>query len=132
MAWAEGLQNVAVVFAALVGVLDQQRNRRAGGFAFVHARHNLHLVGFITLGHMAAGARAATVQVKLDVCLAQRHTRRAAVNHAANGWAVGFTKVGDSEKGSKGIAAHRMELSHHHGVSQITWRLVLANHLASL
>jgi hypothetical protein len=27
---------------------------------------------------------------------------------------VGFTEVGDSEKGSEGIAAHGVRLSHHH------------------
>jgi hypothetical protein len=55
---------------------------------------------------MAAGARAAAIEVVLDVGLAQSHARWAAVNHAANGWAVGFTKVGDCEKGAKGVAAH--------------------------
>jgi hypothetical protein len=57
---------------------------------------------------MAAGAGAAAVEVVLDIGLAQGHAWWAAVNHAANGWAVGFTKVGDSKKGSKSISAHRL------------------------
>jgi hypothetical protein len=55
---------------------------------------------------MATGARAAAVEVVLDVGLAQGHAWWAAVNHAANGWAVGFPKVGDCEKCAKGVAAH--------------------------
>ena len=97
VAGAEGFQNIAVVLAALVGVLNQKRNRRAGGFALVDAAQNLHRVGLVALGHKAAGAGAAAVQVVLDIGLAQVHARRASVNHAANGRAVGFTKVGDSE-----------------------------------
>jgi hypothetical protein len=97
MAGAEGLQDVAVVLAALVGVADQQADRRAGGLALVNAGEDLDGVGLVALRHMAAGARAAAVQVDLDVRLTQIHARRAAVNHAANGRAVGFTKVGDCE-----------------------------------
>jgi hypothetical protein len=108
---AKGLQNIAVVFAALVGVLDQQANRCARGLALENARQDLHLVGFIALRHVPAGTGATAVKFDLNISLAQQHARRAAVNHAANGWAVGFTKVGDGEKGSKGIAAHRKGLS---------------------
>ena len=69
------------------------------------------LLRFLALRHMAAGARAAAVQVVLDVGLAQSQAGWAAVNHAANGWAVGFTKVGDCEKGAEGVAAHGAALS---------------------
>ena len=93
----KGLKNVAVVFTALISVSYQQRYRRASGFALVHARQNLNCVRLIALRDVAAGAGAAAVQVGLNVRLAQRHTRRAAVNHAANGRAVGFTKIGDCE-----------------------------------
>ena len=106
MPGAEGVEQVAVVLAALVGVVDQQRNRRAGGAAFEHAAQNLHRVGFVALGHMAAGARAAPVQVALDVRLGQLHARRAAVNHTPDRRAVGFAKVGDRKKLSKGVSAH--------------------------
>src|SRR5690606_8318635 len=47
VAGAEGLQDVAVVLAALVGVADQQGNRRAGGPALVHATENLDGVGLV-------------------------------------------------------------------------------------
>ena len=97
MSWPESLQDVAVIFAALVGVLNQQRNRGARGPALIDARQNLHLVRLLALGHMTAGARAAAVKLRLDVGFRQGHARGAAVDHAANGRAVGFTKVGDCE-----------------------------------
>ena len=40
------------------------------------------------------------VEVVLDVGFAQGHARGTAVNHAANGRAVGFTEVGDAKKGA--------------------------------
>jgi hypothetical protein len=97
VAGAEGLQDVAVVLAALVGVADQQGDRRAGGPALVHAGEDLHRVGFVALRDELAGAGAAAVQIALDVGLAQGHAGRAAVDHAADGRAVGFTEVGDCE-----------------------------------
>ena len=106
MAGSKGLQDIAVVFAALVGVLNQERDGCAGGHALIDATQDLHLVGLLALGHMAAGAGAAAVEVVLYVGLAQSHARWAAINHAANGQAVGFTKVGDCEKGAEGVAAH--------------------------
>ena len=55
---------------------------------------------------MAAGTGTAAVQIGLDIGLAKQQAGRAAVNHTANGRAVGFTKVGDCEEISKSIAAH--------------------------
>src|SRR3990167_8401728 len=106
MTRAEGLQDVAVVLAALVGVADQQGDRRAGGLALVHATEDFHRVGLVALGHELAGAGAAAVQIGLDVGLGQGHAGRATVDHAANGRAVGFTEVGDAKQGAEGVAAH--------------------------
>jgi hypothetical protein len=111
MAGTEGLQDVAVVLAALVGVADQQGNRCAGGLALVHAGEDLDRVGLVALRDELAGAGAAAVQIALDVGLAQGHAGRAAVDHAADGRAVGLTEVGDCEKGAKGVAAHGEGLS---------------------
>ena len=95
VAGPEGLQNVAVVLAALVGVLNQERDRRAGGHALVNAAQDLHLVRFLALGDVPTGAGTTPVQVVLYVGLAQSHAGRAAVDDAADGRAVGFTEVGD-------------------------------------
>ena len=97
MAGAKALRNGAVILAALVGIADQQGDGGAGGFTLVHATQDFDRVGLVALGDVAAGAGAAAVQVGLDIGLAQSHAGGAAVDHAANGRAVGFTKVGDCE-----------------------------------
>ena len=71
MAGAKLLRDLAIVLAALVGVLDQQRDRRAGGPAFVDAAQDLHRVGLVALRDVAAGAGAAAVEVALDVGLGE-------------------------------------------------------------
>ena len=63
----------------------------------VNAAQDLHLIGFLALGDMAAGAWAAAIKIVLYVGLAQSHTGRTAIDDAANGRAVGFTKIGDCE-----------------------------------
>jgi len=80
-----------------IGVLDQQTNRCAGRFALAHTLKNLDGIGHIALRDELGGARPAAIQIRLDVCLEQAHARRAAVNHAANGRILGFTKIGDCE-----------------------------------
>ena len=98
VAGAEGLGDVAVVLAALVFVADQQRDRRAGGLAFVHAGEDFHRIGFAALGDVARGAGLAAVEIMLDVGLGERHAGRAAVDHAADGGAVRFAENGDTEQ----------------------------------
>ena len=58
---------------------------------------------------MAAGAGATAVQIVLNIRDSQRQARGAAINNAANRRAVGFTKIGDGENGSEGIAAHNAQ-----------------------
>ena len=67
MTGAERVQDVAVVFAALVGVFDEQADRRASGFAFVNTAQNFDCIGLVALRHKLGGARAASVQVGLDI-----------------------------------------------------------------
>jgi hypothetical protein len=95
---AEGVEDVAVVLAALVGVADQQADRRARGAAFIDTRQDLHRVGFVALRNVAAGAGTAAVEFDLDVGFAQRQTGRAAIDHAADGRAVAFAEIGDAEQ----------------------------------
>jgi hypothetical protein len=59
MAGAVAVLDLAVVARALVGVVDVQRDRRAGGEALEGAGKDADLVGFLALGDMAAGAWAA-------------------------------------------------------------------------
>ena len=108
---AKALRDVAVVLAALVLVADQQADRRAGGVALVDAGQDLHLVGLLPLGDELAAAGAAPVQLGLDVGLRQRQAGRAAVDHAADGRAMGFTEIRDGKQSAEGVAAHGAPLS---------------------
>ncbi|ABA48712.1 hypothetical protein BURPS1710b_1866 [Burkholderia pseudomallei 1710b] len=107
MARAERLGDVAVVLAALVGVADQERDRRAGRHALEHAGQDLDLVGLLTLRDVARRAGLAAVELELDVGFRERHARRAAVDHAADRGAVRFAEGRDSEKRAEGVAGHR-------------------------
>ena len=100
MAWAEGLQNLTIVLAALVGIADQQADRSTSGTALVHTRKNFYLISLLPLRDIAAGAGTAPIQIRLDVGHGQLHARWTAVDHATNGRAVGFTKAGDCKQGA--------------------------------
>ena len=88
MTGAKGFGNTAVVFAALVFIADEQRDRRAGGLAFEHTGENFHRVRFAPLRDMARGAWFAQIQLRLYICLAQYHSRRTAIDDTANRRAV--------------------------------------------
>jgi hypothetical protein len=55
----------------------KQRNRRAGGAAFVHAAQDLDLVGLSPLRGMARFTGGATFQVSTEVFRRDRDARRA-------------------------------------------------------
>ena len=107
MAGPERVEDVAVVLAALIRVLDQQSDRRAGGQALVDAAEDLHHIGLAALRHMPARARAAPVEVGLDVVDAQRQAGRAAVDHAADRRAVALAEIGDAKESAESAAGHR-------------------------
>ena len=69
MSGTKGIEQVAVIAAALVGILDQQADRRAGGPAFIDAGEDLDDVGLLALGDMAGSAGPPAIQLGLDVCL---------------------------------------------------------------
>ncbi len=110
MAGTESIKDIAVILAALVLVADQQRDRRAGGFAFEHAGQDFDRIRFLALGHMARGAWLAAIELWLDVGFGQFHARRAAVNHATDGRAMGFAEGGNGKQRAEGIAGHNEAL----------------------
>lgn len=106
VAGAELAGDCTVVFAALVGVADEEGDGGAGGCAFKHAGEDFHLVGFAALGNVAAGAGFAAVEVGLDVGFAEGEAGRAAVDDAADARAVAFAEGGNGEELSEGVACH--------------------------
>ena len=53
MAGAEAVEDVAVVLGALIRIVNDQGDGRAGGLALEHAGEDLHLVGLAALGGVA-------------------------------------------------------------------------------
>ena len=84
MTGTEGIGDIAVVLAALVLVANQQGNRRSRGFSFKNTGQNLDGIRLAALRHMARRPRFAAVEFGLNISLAQRQTRWAAINHAAD------------------------------------------------
>ncbi len=102
MAGTIGVFDLAIVLRALVGILDQQRNRRPGGKLCAGVVHHdpgqdFHRVGLLPLGSEAGLAGAAQVEKGLDFRRLQRNSRRTAVDHAAERGAVAFAEGGDAE-----------------------------------
>jgi hypothetical protein len=83
----------AVILRALVHVLDQQPDRRAGGFALEHAGQDARFVRFAALGGVAALAGPAAVQIGFaNRPFGQRQAGRAAVHDRAERRDRGFRR----------------------------------------
>jgi hypothetical protein len=103
--------NLGIVLRALIGVLDHQRDRRAGGdLAFVrvhHAGEDFDLIRFLPLGGVFALARAAAIKVQLNLFNRQRNVWGAAIDHAAERDPMAFAEGGDAKHVAEGVEGHR-------------------------
>src|SRR5690606_24413072 len=91
---AEQVLDGRVVLGLLVGVADQEADRATGGLALEHAGEDFHLVRFLALGGVAAGARLAAIQVALQVVGRQLQPRRAAIDNSHQGRAMALAGGG--------------------------------------
>jgi hypothetical protein len=98
MARPKLLGDVAVVLGALVLVEDHQADGGTSGLALEDPGEDLHLVGLATLGGVARLTRTTTIEIGLNVRLAQLETWRTAVNDAANGGTMALAEGGDREE----------------------------------
>ena len=108
MAGAKRILDLAVVLAALVGVMDQQGDRRSGRHLLAagigeDAGEYLHRVGFTALGGEARLSGFAPVQLDLDFLGCDRNARRAAIDDAADGGPMAFAPGGHAEKMAEGV-----------------------------
>jgi hypothetical protein len=106
MAGAELVGDVAVILRALVGVADLQRDGRAGGDALEDAGEDFDLIRLAPLGDVARGAGAALVEPGLDRLRRERHARRAAIDHRAEGRAVALAPGRDAEDMAETVMRH--------------------------
>jgi hypothetical protein len=104
--------DLRIVAATLVDVVDDHRDRRAGGdlaagaLVLEHAGENPHRVRLLAPGDELALAGTTLVQPLLQVGLDQRYARRAAVNHAAQRRPMALAPRGDSIEVAEGIVRH--------------------------
>ena len=89
MTGAEFVANIGIVFRPRIDILDQQRDRRAGGhllrqaLVLEHAGQDADLVRLFPLGDEFRLSGFAPVEIALNVGFGKRDTRRATVHHAA-------------------------------------------------
>jgi hypothetical protein len=104
--------DLGIVLRALVDIVDHQPDRRARGdlLAIALARMTPDrmrtCVGFLALRREARLARPAAVEVALDLGLAQRDQRRAAVDDAADRRPVALAEGGDAEEMAECVVRH--------------------------
>ena len=103
--------DVGIVLRALVDVLDQERDRRAGRHLAAvvigeDAGQDLHRVRLLALRGEARLAGPALVEIALDVGGLERDQRRAAVDHAADRRPVAFAEAGEPEQMAEGVEGH--------------------------
>ncbi len=106
----ERVDDLRVVLRALVGVLDQERDRRSRrhlhAVLLVDAGQDPHLVGLPALRGEARLAGLAAVEIGLDLRFRQRNARRAAVDDAADCGPVALAPGGDTEKVAEAVVGH--------------------------
>ena len=92
MARAKQIHDLAVILRALILVIYQQANRRAGGAALENTRQNLHRIVLAPLGRVARSSRLTPVEVLLQVGFAEFETGRATVDDTADCAAMTLAK----------------------------------------
>src|SRR5690606_32048503 len=108
---AKLILDLGVVLGALVGILDDHANGRAGGPALEHPGEDLHLVRLPALGGVAGLPGLAAIEVQLQIRLTQFEARGAAVDDATEGKAMALAKGGHREEFSKGVAGQERILA---------------------
>jgi hypothetical protein len=112
MSGPELILDIGIVAAALVDVVDDEGDGRAGGHLATgivgeHAREDAHLVRLATLGGEARLAGTAPIEERLDLVGCQWDAGRAAVNDAADRWSVALAPGGDAKEMAKRVVGHR-------------------------
>src|SRR5438046_3103418 len=104
--------DVGIVLRARVDIVDHEPDRRSGRHLRAdqlvgkNAREDAHLVRLLPLSREARLSRPALVEIRLDVGLAERNTRRRPVDHAADRDPVAFAKGRDPKQVAEGVERH--------------------------
>ena len=110
-----GVLDRGVIFGALIGVLDQQRDRRSGrqlAFGFFIAKDagkDFDKIGLLPRCRKARGAGTPPIEEDLDVSFFERDQGRAAIDDAADRNPMAFAESCHPEEMAKGIVRHRQK-----------------------
>src|ERR1700710_2253446 len=97
MSWAKAVFDLLVVAGALIFIVHEHRDRRAGGPAFEHAGQNPDRIGLAALTGVLRGSGPPTVYIDLQIRLGQIQSGRTAVHHATERGAMTLPKTGHGE-----------------------------------
>ena len=96
--------DVGIVLAALIDIIDDERDRRAGRhllagrFVGEYAGENSDCVRLLTLGREARLTGTAAIEERLYIAFGECDARRTTVDHAADRRPVAFTRRSSPEK----------------------------------
>ena len=102
VAGAVFLGHFVVGTGALVGVADEDGNRRAEGEAVLQAGENFRCVSFFAWSDNFRLAGPTAVEFVLDLCDTDRDARRATINNDANATTVRLAESMDAENVAEG------------------------------
>src|SRR6516162_3715811 len=103
MAWSVFILDIRIIFRTGIDVIDEQTDRRAGGNLFAarlldkDAGKDLDRIWLLALRRVARLARAPAIEIRLNIRLGERNTRRTTINHAANRWPMAFAEGRDAK-----------------------------------
>src|SRR5580693_3759670 len=108
--------DIGIILRALIDIVDDERDRRSGRhllaarFIDEYAGQDSYRVRLLALGGETRLARPALIEIGLDVGLAQRNARRAAVDHAADRRPVALAEGRHPKHMAERIERHRVRL----------------------
>ena len=97
MSRTESLLNIGIIPGALIGIFNQQPNRRSCGLAFKHTGQDANFIGLTTLCSKARSARFAAVKITLQIGFRQLNPRRTPINDGTQTQTMTFPKGGHGE-----------------------------------
>src|SRR6516225_338179 len=104
--------DIRIIFRALIDIIDQQRDRRAGRDLFSarlidkDAGKDFHRIRLLALRRVARLARSPAIETGLNVRLGERNTRWTAVNYAADRRRMAFAEGRDAKQMPERVERH--------------------------
>src|SRR5262245_3609928 len=102
----KAITDLLVVVGALVGVLDDEADRRSGRAALENAGQDPHPVRLAPLARITGRSGAASVDVALDIVLGELKIGRTTIDDAAERGPVALAEARDGEQPAGRVTRH--------------------------